>query len=113
MGHLHFYTSDLALAARFYVDLLGFEISTRIFPGALFVAAGGYHHHVGLNVWAAQQPIATAADAGLDDWTLRVPAAAREALRERAGVLRVPLEEEGDTLAARDPWAIRVRVAAG
>ena len=66
MGHLHFYIGDLAVAERFYVGGLGFAVASRLFPGALFVAAGGYHHHVGLNVWAADQPLASAADAGLD-----------------------------------------------
>ncbi len=52
IGHMHLQVSDLAQAEAFYCDLLGFEVSLRGYPGALFVSAGGYHHHIGLNVWA-------------------------------------------------------------
>ena len=57
IGHVHLYIGDLAEAAAFYHAGLGFD---RIgsFPGALFVSAGGYHHHVGLNTWAAGAPVA-------------------------------------------------------
>ena len=51
VGHIHLRVSSLVDAESFYVDRLGFEVMTRSFPGALFTAAGGYHHHVGLNVW--------------------------------------------------------------
>jgi catechol 2,3-dioxygenase len=54
MGHVHLHVADLAAAKAFYVDLLGFDITTEALPGALFVSAGGYHHHMGLNIWAGQ-----------------------------------------------------------
>ena len=111
MGHLHFYARDLGVARRFHMDGLGFGLATALFPGALFVSAGGYHHHVGLNVWAAGQPVATEADAGLDSWTLVVPHAAdREALADRLTAIGVHLDHHGQGLEARDPWGIRVRV---
>ena len=56
MGHVHFYVDDLARAAEFYHRGLGFDQIVWSFPGALFVSAGGYHHHVGLNIWAAGAP---------------------------------------------------------
>ena len=52
IGHVHLQVSDLAAAELFYCDGLGFTPMLRRYPGALFVAAGGYHHHVGLNTWA-------------------------------------------------------------
>jgi catechol 2,3-dioxygenase len=52
IGHVHLHVADLAAAERFYVDVLGFDVATRYGSEALFVSAGGYHHHVGLNVWA-------------------------------------------------------------
>jgi catechol 2,3-dioxygenase len=52
IGHVHLHVSDLARAEAFYSDLLGFDVTQRTYPGALFVAAGGYHHHLGLNTWA-------------------------------------------------------------
>lgn len=54
VGHVHLHVADLLEAERFYVDLLGFDVVTRYGTEALFVAAGGYHHHVGLNTWAGK-----------------------------------------------------------
>lgn len=51
MGHVHLHVSHLDTAEAFYCGQVGFEPIVRGYPGALFVAAGGYHHHVGLNTW--------------------------------------------------------------
>jgi catechol 2,3-dioxygenase len=51
MGHVHLQVADIAAAEAFYSGVLGFEVMVRGYPGALFVSAGGYHHHVGLNTW--------------------------------------------------------------
>lgn len=51
VGHVSLRVSSLEAAEAFYVDLLGMEVTTRRYPGALFFAASGYHHHVGVNVW--------------------------------------------------------------
>jgi catechol 2,3-dioxygenase len=111
MGHLHFHTRDLGVAARFHMDGLGFGLATGLFPGALFVSAGGYHHHVGLNIWAAEQPVASADDAGLERWTLVVPRSAdRDALERRLLATGVSVRRDGDALEAEDPWGITVRV---
>ena len=52
MGHVHLQVPHLAAAEAFYCGLIGFAPTVRRYPGALFVAAGGYHHHLGLNTWA-------------------------------------------------------------
>src|SRR4051794_1529890 len=52
IGHVHLHVSHLHESERFYVDVLGFELVQRYGPSALFVSAGGYHHHIGLNTWA-------------------------------------------------------------
>jgi catechol 2,3-dioxygenase len=52
VGHVHLHVSQLADAERFYVNVLGFDVMQRYGPSALFVSAGGYHHHIGLNTWA-------------------------------------------------------------
>lgn len=52
VGHIHLTVSDLDRALVFYRDLLGFEISARYGDSAVFLSAGGYHHHIGLNTWA-------------------------------------------------------------
>jgi len=51
IGHVHLKVSDLDRALAFYCDVLGFELTQRYGSGAAFVAAGGYHHHIGLNTW--------------------------------------------------------------
>jgi catechol 2,3-dioxygenase len=52
LGHVHLQVADLAAARGFYEGVLGFDVTVRSYPGALFLSAGGYHHHVGLNTWA-------------------------------------------------------------
>jgi catechol 2,3-dioxygenase len=51
IGHVHLKVSDLERALAFYQGLLGFELTTRFGDSAAFLAAGGYHHHIGLNTW--------------------------------------------------------------
>ena len=51
IGHVHLQVSQLDAAERFYAGSLELEVMVRSYPGALFVAAGGYHHHIGLNTW--------------------------------------------------------------
>lgn len=66
IGHVHLKVSDLDKAAAFYVDLLGFEITQRYGSQALFISAGGYHHHIGLNTWHSKNgPAAPANSPGL------------------------------------------------
>ncbi|HXS83108.1 MAG TPA: VOC family protein [Methylomirabilota bacterium] len=111
MGHLHLHVGDLGEAERFYVDGLGFAITTRAFRGALFISAAGYHHHVGLNIWAALRAPAGPDDAGLDEWTLVVPdGPARDALALRLEGLGIASTNTTDAIVASDPWGIPVRV---
>ena len=70
MGHVHFFVGDLQQARKFYCDALGFDVMLSSYPGALFVSAGGYHHHVGLNTWAKGAPVANATDPRLLSWEL-------------------------------------------
>lgn len=110
MGHMHFFVDDLESAGRFY-GALGFE-ATITTPSALFVAAGGYHHHVGLNTWRAGAPTATPEDARLLDWELRLPGpetlhAATQSLQEAGFGVEA---RAGDVALARDPWGITVRL---
>lgn len=51
IGHVHLKVSDLDRAIAFYANVLGFEVQQRYGPGAAFLSAGGYHHHLGLNTW--------------------------------------------------------------
>jgi catechol 2,3-dioxygenase len=54
IGHVHLNVAELSASEDFYVGSLGFEVTVRGYPGALFFAAGGYHHHVGVNTWAGE-----------------------------------------------------------
>jgi catechol 2,3-dioxygenase len=54
LGHVHLKVADLERALGFYCGVLGFELTQRLGSDAAFVAAGGYHHHIGLNTWESQ-----------------------------------------------------------
>src|SRR5438067_10634771 len=54
IGHVHLTVSDLDRALAFYRDVLGFEVTSRYGRDAVFLSAGGYHHHIGLNTWAGR-----------------------------------------------------------
>jgi catechol 2,3-dioxygenase len=73
VGHVHLRVSSLAAAEAFYVDRLGFEVVTRAYPGALFVSAGGYHHHLGLNVWGGPAGSPPEGALGLASFDVVVP----------------------------------------
>jgi catechol 2,3-dioxygenase len=73
-SHIHLYVGDLEAASRFYEGVLGFE-RTAAFPGqAVFVSAGGYHHHVAFNVWKGRGiPSQPEGAAGLQYYVVRLP----------------------------------------
>ena len=75
MGHVHLHVGDLERAEAFYHRALGFDKVVWSYPGALFLSAGGYHHHLGNNTWSSGPP-ASAGDARLLQWTIVLPAAA-------------------------------------
>ena len=109
VGHVHLHVADLDAAERFYHQGLGLDRMVWSFPGARFLAAGGYHHHLGINTWATGGP-AGDGDARLLDWTVVLPgvedvAAAAASLRE-AG-----FQVDPDGRAA-DPWGTVVRLLA-
>ena len=105
MGHVHLHVADLVSAHEFYVRVLGFEVTQRFGPGALFVSAGGYHHHLGLNTWAgvgAPPPMADAV--GLRHYTIVLPdAAALDRVLGRVTDAGLPIESTPDGSLVRDP----------
>lgn len=111
IGHIHLHVGDLDWAAAFYHEALGLEKVVWSYPGALFLSAGGYHHHLGLNTWAAHAAQPGEDDAGLLDWELVLPSAAdvteTAASLEAAGYA---VERSADGFVVRDPWEIRLRV---
>jgi catechol 2,3-dioxygenase len=117
MGHIHLHVGDLAAASAFFSDGLGFDVTVWEYPGALFFAASGYHHHLGANTWAGRnaQPPAED-DAQLLEWTIELPdATALASLADNlanAGypVARVDQNGAEPALLTRDPWGSRLRV---
>lgn len=109
MGHVHFYVGDLEQAKEFYHNGLGLDITTWRYPGALFTSAGGYHHHVGLNVWVANSPIASIEDSRLLFWEILLPDSG-EVQRAAESLVRAgyPPLEQSNGLLFRDPWGINV-----
>lgn len=105
IGHMHLQVADLNTAEAFYHATLGFDIMCR-FPGALFLSAGGYHHHIGLNIWnsagAAPAPPDTA---GLRAFVVELPNdEALAQVRARAVAAGAPMREQDGALAVKDPW---------
>ncbi|ADB62404.1 Glyoxalase/bleomycin resistance protein/dioxygenase [Haloterrigena turkmenica DSM 5511] len=112
LGHVHLEVSSLETAREFYVDALGFDVKTAT-PKALFVAAGGYHHHLGINTWNGRSSPAPADIRGLSRFDLVVPSSeALEGIRERLEDAGVAVDERGDGLECRDPDGIRIRFRA-
>jgi catechol 2,3-dioxygenase len=111
IGHVHLHVGDLAQADAFYHAALGLGRTVWSYPGALFLAAGGYHHHLGTNVWA-QGPSAAADDARLLDWEIVLPdAAAVEAAAERLRAAGRTVTPNGASFTAADPWGTVVVVS--
>lgn len=112
IGHVHLHVSDLAKAESFYVDVLGLDVMQRTYPGALFLAAGGYHHHLGTNIWAGRTPPPPNA-VGLEWFSLAIPGeAAWSALVERVESAGIAIGERGDNyILIRDGDGNGVRLA--
>src|SRR6266481_4178558 len=81
LGHIHLHVKDLDPAERFYSEFLGLGVTQRSYPGALFFAADGYHHHIGVNVWAGQR-LPPANSVGLVSYRMEVPVAGNPLLLE-------------------------------
>jgi catechol 2,3-dioxygenase len=111
IGHVHLQVADLEAAERFYHDVLGFDVTVRGYPGALFVSAGGYHHHLGLNTWhsAGAGPAAPGA-VGLRCYEVIVPDRAElDRVLARVRAAGVAIEADGSGAdAVRDPSGILV-----
>lgn len=104
IGHIHLQVSDLMRAEAFWSELIGFEVMQRGYPGALFVAAGGYHHHVGLNTWAGRgAPSPPPGAVGLVHFALDLPDdAARDQVVARLDGAGVTVAESDAGPLARD-----------
>jgi catechol 2,3-dioxygenase len=107
IGHVHLHVGGLDEAERFYHGGLGLDKMVWSYPGALFLAAGGYHHHLGLNTWAAGATPPSDDDARLLEWELVVPTET-----DVVSALEAVGADRAAGGLARDPWGTAVRVRA-
>ncbi len=114
MGHMHLQVADLDRASTFYHDALGFDRMVWSYPGALFLAAGGYHHHLGLNTWAgANAPRPADDDARLLEWRLVLPTTADvQGAAVSLAAAGNAVTRNGEECVATDPWGTAVRLLA-
>jgi catechol 2,3-dioxygenase len=112
LGHVHLNVSDLASAEGFYAGGLGLDVTVRGYPGALFMSAGGYHHHVGLNTWIGEgAPPPPAGARGLDRYEVVVPDDdALDGVERRLAATGVESARAEDGLLATDPSGNRLLV---
>jgi catechol 2,3-dioxygenase len=106
IGHVHLQVADIPAAEDFYSGVLGFDVTTRGYPGALFVSAGGYHHHLGLNTWhSAGSGPAAPGSVGLRSYEIVLPDAAelRRVVDRVRAAGHTPESETADSSAVRDP----------
>jgi len=113
MGHLHLHVGDIDEGLRFYRDVLGFEVQANL-GSAAFVSAGGYHHHLGFNIWnghgAGPPPEHRA---GLRHWTVALPTTEDVAVvRGRVEAAGIEAEPFDGGFLARDPWRTAVAFVA-
>ncbi len=112
VGHVHLRVGDIATAHRFYVEVVGFETTARFGDQALFVSAGGYHHHVGMNTWGSAGAGPRTPALGLGEVVVRLPDAdSLGALGARLRAAGTPVRDDGRELAFEDPWRNAVRAA--
>ena len=116
MGHVHLHVGKLGEAESFYHKALGLDKVVWSYPGALFLSAGGYHHHLGTNTWATGAEPAGDGDARLLEWELVVPTAADAAAAGGSlAAAGFTASESPEGWRAVDPWgtALLIRNAVG
>lgn len=112
LGHVHLQVGDIAVARQFYEGALGFDVTASL-GSALFLSAGGYHHHIGLNTWHSAGAGPRAAELGLGDVRIQVPRAEDVSeLQDRLGFHGIKSRHDGQTLRFEDPWKTVIAVTA-
>lgn len=112
VGHVHLQVGDVQTAQNFYVDALGFEKTAGWHGQALFVSAGGYHHHMAMNVWNSRGAGPRKDTLGLGEVVIEVPSGEDVvALADRLKIAGIQSHHTGLELRFEDPWRNRLRVA--
>lgn len=110
MGHVHLKVGDLEQAEEFYADALGFAVTSRS-DGALFYAAGGYHHHLATNIWQSDGAGERTNSTGLGAVNLTVGGTtALQDIADRLDTAGVDFELIDDRIIMDDPWGNEIRI---
>lgn len=110
MGHLHLHVGDIGHALAFYRDVVGFAVQADL-GSAAFVSAGGYHHHLGINVWNGQGVEGPSPHTvGLRRWTIQLPGDELSELRERLALAGFEVEAFEGGFETRDPWGTTLAI---
>lgn len=114
IGHVHLHVGDIARAASFYSETIGLDRMVWSYPGALFLAAGGYHHHLAVNMWAGADATPPARDeAQLLEWTLLLPTGADVSnIASRLRNAGAEVTVANGSVVTRDPWGTPLRLKA-
>lgn len=112
VGHVHLQVGDVATAHQFYVQTLGFDQTAALGNQALFVSAGGYHHHMAMNVWNSRGAGPRKDTLGLGEVLINVPTQDEIGkIAERLDFAGVQNHHTGSELQFKDPWNNQLRVA--
>lgn len=113
IGHVHLSVGAIEQAQDFYVDKLGFETTLNVGGTALFVSAGGYHHHMAMNVWQSRGAGRRQPTLGLGEVAIELPTTDEvAAVGERLLAVGLQIRDDGKTIAIDDPWGNKVRILA-
>lgn len=111
VGHVHLSVGDIDVAKKFYVEDLGFDLTFNMRNTALFVSAGGYHHHMGLNIWNSRGAGRRQLTLGLGEVDILLPT--REDLlrvSERLSEKGHQIRDDGQSIYVEDPWANQIKL---
>jgi catechol 2,3-dioxygenase len=104
MGHMHLHVSELATTQSFYQNVLGFDLMIALAGSALFMAVGGYHHHIGLNTWqGVGAPPPPDGSLGLRHFEVQVNKRDQNAILKRLDDAQVGYIQEESILKVKDP----------
>jgi catechol 2,3-dioxygenase len=109
IGHVHLSVGSIAQAQDFYVNALGFDVTMDWGGTALFVSAGGYHHHMAMNIWKSRGAGLRQPTLGLRDVAIRLPDLdSLGAVEERLKTAKVQIRHDGEVIRLDDPWGNQV-----
>lgn len=112
IGHVHLSVGDVATAKRFYTEHLGFAVTAELGGSALFVSAGGYHHHMAMNIWESRGAGVRAPALGLAEVKIHLPTEDElGAVTERMRHYGVDARDDGRVVCFDDPWGNRLELS--